>query len=229
MRRLRAAAATTTVLLPALLRAHDVPAGDRGYILETPGILVGPFIYLGAKHMVTGLDHVLFLLGVIFWLHRARDVALYVTLFAIGHSITLLLGTQFGIEVNEQVIDAVIGASVAWKAAENLGWLRRLFGRQPDARIATLVFGLFHGLGLATRLQSFALEPASRLVNLVAFNVGVELGQLLALGAMLACTLWWRTQAAFAQQATRVNTAVFLAGVWLAGAQVSAYIQSRLA
>jgi hypothetical protein len=226
--RLRIAAAAATLLLPSLLRAHDVPAGDRGYILETPGVLVGPFMYLGAKHMVTGLDHVLFLLGVIFWLYRARDVALYVTLFAIGHSITLLLGTQFGVSVNEQLIDAIIGASVAWKAAENLGWLRRLFDRQSDARIATLVFGLFHGLGLATRLQSFALEPASRLVNLVAFNIGVEMGQLCALGAMLLCILWWRTRPSFAQQATRLNAAVFLAGLWLAGAQVSGYIQSRL-
>ncbi len=215
-----------TLLTPSLLLAHDVPAGDKGYILETPGVLPGPFAYLGAKHMVTGLDHLLFLLGVIFWLHRGRDVALYVTLFAIGHSITLLAGTHLQVGVNEQLIDAIIGVSVAYKAAENLGWLRRWFRKPPDPKVATLVFGLFHGLGLATRLRSFALAPDSVVANLVAFNVGVEVGQLLGLGAMLVLMGWWRARVRFAREARHANVVLLLAGVWLAGGQVAAYLRA---
>jgi hypothetical protein len=213
------------VLWPLPLLAHEVPIGDRGYIMETPGVLFGPFVYLGAKHMLTGLDHLLFLLGVIFWLYRAKDVALYVTLFAVGHSLTLIAGTRFNISVNEHVIDGIIGLSVAYKAAENLGWFQRWLGWQPDARAATLLFGLAHGLGLATRLQTFELAPDSLLANLLAFNVGVEFGQLLGLGAMLMLIQWWRTRPGFDTQARRGNLVLLVVGLWLAGVQLARYAQ----
>jgi hypothetical protein len=122
---------------------HGVTAGDQGFIQESAGILLMPFAYLGAKHMVTGHDHLLFLLGVIFFLYRLKDVALYVTLFALGHSATLLLGVLTGISVNAYLIDAIIGLSVIYKALDNLGAFQRWFGAQPNARAATLVFGLF--------------------------------------------------------------------------------------
>jgi hypothetical protein len=100
--------------LPADLLAHGVAAGDKGFIQQSSGILLIPFAYLGAKHMVTGYDHLLFLFGVIFFLYRLKDVALYVTLFAIGHSTTLLLGVLADVRVNAYLIDAVIGLSVPW-------------------------------------------------------------------------------------------------------------------
>ena len=173
--------AVLCLLLPRVAFAHGVAAGDKGYLQEVSGVLLVPFAYLGAKHMVTGYDHLLFLLGVIFFLYRLKDVGLYVTLFAVGHSITLLTGVLTGLSVNAYLIDAIIGLSVVYKALDNLRAFDRWFGRSPDPRVATLVFGLFHGLGLATKILDFQMSPEGMVPNLVAFNVGVELGQLLAL------------------------------------------------
>jgi hypothetical protein len=211
-----------------LLAAHEVPVGDRGFILEHPGALLGPFVYLGAKHMVTGADHLLYLLGVIFWLYRARDVALYVTLFAVGHSLTLLAGTHAGLAIEAHLVDAVIGASVAYKAAENLGWLERWWSHPPNPRLMTLGFGLIHGLGLATRLADFSLEPASRLPNPIAFNAGVEVGQLLGLGVMLLVMTSWRRAPAFARHARGANLVLPLAGLLLAAGQLSDSLRVEL-
>ena len=147
--------------------------------MEHGGLMA--FLYLGAKHMVTGYDHLLFLFGVIFFLYRLRDVGLYVTLFAVGHSVTLLYGVLSGTHVNAYLVDAVIGFSVVYKALDNLGAFRRWFGVQPDTRAAVFVFGLIHGFGLATKLQDFALPRAGLAPKIVAFNAGVEIGQLLAL------------------------------------------------
>ena len=131
--------------------------------------------------MVTGYDHLLFLAGVIFFLYRVKDVALYVTLFAVGHSTTLLLGVLGGWHVDAYLVDAMIGLSVVYKAFENIGGFRRL-GVQPNTRAAVLFFGFFHGLGLATKLQDLALSKDGLITNMVSFNIGVEIGQLLALG-----------------------------------------------
>lgn len=105
------------------------------------------FIYLGAKHLVTGYDHLLFLFGVIFFLYRLQHIAVYVSLFAISHSTTMLLGVWTGVAVSGDLIDAVIGLSVVYKALDNLGAFQRWFGWQPDTRAATLVFGFIHGFG----------------------------------------------------------------------------------
>ena len=181
--------------------AHGVAEGDKGFIQESSGVMILPFIYLGAKHMVTGYDHLLFLFGVIFFLYRMKDIGLYVTLFAVGHSTTMLFGVLTGISANAYVIDAIIGLSVVYKALDNLGAFRRWFGIQPDTRLATLIFGFFHGFGLATKILDFEMSDDGLLGNLIAFNVGVEIGQLLALGAILIAMGFWRRTASFARHA----------------------------
>jgi hypothetical protein len=206
--------------------AHGVADGDKGYIQESSGILFGPFVYLGAKHMVTGYDHLLFLFGVIFYLYRLKDVSLYVTMFAIGHSITLIAGVLLQIQFNAYLIDAIIGLSVVYKALDNLGAFQRWFGFSPDARAATLVFGLFHGFGLATKLQDFELAEDGLLANLIAFNVGVELGQLLALAGILILMGYWRRLSSFARHAGLANVALAIAGIALTGYQLVGYFNS---
>ena len=206
-------------LLTAAL-AHGVDDGDKGYIHETSGFLFWPFLYLGAKHMVTGYDHLLFLLGVIFFLYRMKDISIYVTLFAIGHSSTLLLGVLTDISVSSYLVDAIIGLSVVYKALDNMGAYQRWFGFQPNTKAATLVFGLFHGFGLATKLQDFNMSPDGLIGNLLAFNVGVEIGQLLALGAILIVMGFWRKSSSFWRHAYTANVVVMTLGFILAGYQL---------
>ena len=219
------ALAALVVLLgaPADALAHGVAAGDKGFIQEVSGILLIPFVYLGAKHMVTGYDHLLFLLGVIFFLYRLRDIGLYVTLFAIGHSTTLLLGVLTGVSVSSYLIDAIIGVSVVYKALDNLGAFQRWFGFQPDARAATLIFGLFHGFGLATKILDFEVSPDGLIPNLLAFNVGVEIGQLLALSAILIAMSYWRRTTGFVRHAYAANVAIMSAGFVLVGHQLAGF------
>lgn len=212
---------------PAEAAAHGVASGDQGYIQESTGVLLVPFAYLGAKHMVTGYDHLLFLLGVIFFLYRLKDVGLYVSLFALGHSTTLLLGVLAEVRVSAFLIDAVIGLSVVYKALDNLGAFRRWFGVQPDTRVATLVFGFFHGFGLATKILEFEISPDGLIPNLIAFNVGVEMGQLLALSAILIAMGFWRRTAGFARHAYTANVAIMAAGFVLMGYQLMGFFVTR--
>jgi hypothetical protein len=205
---------------PNIVLAHGVADGDKGYIRESSGPLIVPFIYLGAKHMVTGYDHLLFLVGVIFYLYRLKTVATYVTLFAVGHSLTLLLGVLTKISVSAYLVDAVIGASVVYKALDNLGAFRRWFGVQPNTKAATLVFGLCHGFGLATKLLDFEMSKEGLFVNLVSFNVGVEIGQLLALSTILIAMSYWRRQPSFARNAYAANVVLMCAGFLLVGLQL---------
>ena len=200
--------------------AHNVAEGDKGYIQESSGTLIMPFIYLGAKHMVTGYDHLLFLFGVIFFLYRLKDVGIYVTLFAIGHSTTLLFGVLTGITANAYLIDAIIGLSVVYKALDNLGAFQRWFGFQPNTKAATLIFGFFHGFGLATKIIEFEIAEDGLVPNLLAFNVGVEIGQLLALGAILIVMGFWRRTQSFIRHAFAANTLLMTAGFMLVGYQL---------
>jgi hypothetical protein len=200
--------------------AHGVSAADRLF-MEQGGLMA--FLYLGAKHMVTGYDHLLFLFGVIFFLFRLRDVGLYVTLFAVGHSVTLLYGVLNGTHANAYLIDAIIGFSVVYKAFDNLGGFRRLLGRQPDTRAAVLVFGFFHGFGLATKLQDFALAREGLIPKIIAFNVGVEIGQLVALAAIVVAMGFWRRTPAFRRQAFAANVIVMTCGFLLMGYQLAGY------
>lgn len=224
----------TTLFRAALLTAlpvfavtlawgHGVAAGDKGFIEQSVGPQLVPFAYLGAKHMVTGYDHLLFLLGVIFFLYRMRDVAFYVTLFAVGHSVTLLFGVLAGVHANPYLVDALIGVSVVYKALDNLNAFERWFGFRPDARAAVFGFGLAHGFGLATKLQEFSLSSSGLVANIISFNVGVELGQLLALGFMLIAMAYLRRSRAFVRNAALANTAIMTAGFMLVGFQLTGY------
>ena len=224
--RLSLAVLTLLVLIPGPLLAHDVTPGDAGYIQEIWGVHIIPFIYLGAKHMITGYDHILFLLGVVFFLYHMRDVAIYVSLFALGHSITMLLGVWFGWGINAYIIDAIIGLSVVYKAVDNLGLFQKWLGFQPNTKWATLIFGLFHGTGLATKILEYEIAEDGLLANLLAFNVGVEVGQLLALFVILIVMGYWRRSPNFMQQATYANWIMVGLGIMLTYVQVAGYLAS---
>ena len=173
--------------------------------------------------MVTGYDHLLFLVGVIFFLYRLKDIFLYVSLFTAGHSITLLGGALGGLRADPYIVDAIIGLSIVYKGFENLGGFKRVLGFQPNTRAAVLIFGLFHGFGLATKLQDFALSPNGLAVNIVSFNVGVEIGQGLALTAILIALTYWRTRSGFLRHAFATNAVVMACGFLLVGYQLSGY------
>ena len=209
--------------LQAVAWGQGVAEGDKGFVEQSKGVQFIAFVYLGAKHMATGYDHLLFLFGVIFFLYRLKDVALYVSLFALGHSITLLYGVLAGTHANAYLVDAIIGLSVAYKALDNLDAFERWFGRKPDARATVLAFGLAHGFGLATKLQEFRLSNDGLVGNLIAFNVGVEVGQLLALAAMLIVMAHLRRSPAFVRNAFLANTALMSAGFLLMGYQLAGY------
>ena len=215
--------AFAALCLPSELLAHGVAQGDKGYIQSIFGVHLIPFAYLGAKHMVTGYDHLLFLLGVIFFLYRLKDIGVYVTLFAVGHSTTLLIGVLTGISVSAYLIDAIIGLSVVYKALDNLGAFQRWLGVQPNTKAATTIFGLFHGFGLATKIIEYQISPDGLIPNLIAFNVGVEIGQLLGLGAILIAMSYWRRTASFPRHAYTANVIVMAAGFLLVGYQLSGY------
>ncbi|MER9120555.1 HupE/UreJ family protein [Mesorhizobium sp. M0954] len=211
----------TLPLLGGAAFAHAVAEGDKGYIQEISGINVLPFIYLGAKHMVTGYDHILFLFGVIFFLYRMKHIGIYVSLFALGHSTTMLLGVYFNVGINSYIIDAIIGLSVVYKALDNMGAFQRWLGFQPNTKIATLVFGFFHGFGLSTKIIEYNISPDGLVPNLFAFNVGVEIGQLLALGAILIVMGYWRRTRSFWRNAYTANVIMMTAGFLLIGYQLT--------
>ncbi|WP_417714914.1 HupE/UreJ family protein [Roseibium sp. SCP14] len=208
-------------LSATLAQAHNVTAGDAGYIQEIWGVKIIPFMYLGAKHMVTGYDHILFLFGVVFFLYRMQHVAIYVSLFAIGHSTTMLLGVYYGWNVNPYIIDTLIGLSVVYKALDNLGAYQRWFGFQPDTKAATLIFGLIHGIGLATKILDYEIAEEGLIPNLLAFNIGVEIGQLLALAAILIVMGYWRRTHSFWRHAYTANVVMMSMGFLLMGYQLT--------
>lgn len=204
--------------IPAI--AHGVAGGDAAFLETAHGVQFWPYLYLGAKHMFTGYDHLLFLLGVIFFLYRLRDVAIYVTMFSIGHSITLLFGVLSGLRLDAHIIDAIIGFSVIYKAFDNLGGFRKLLGYSPNQKLVVLVFGLIHGFGLATKLQDLSLSTDGLLPNMIAFNIGVELGQLAALAFILTALQLWRSTPGFTRQAAAINVLIMAAGFALVQMQL---------
>lgn len=215
------------VLWSDLALAHAVTQGDKSFIQGISGVQIIPFMYLGAKHMVTGYDHILFLFGVIFFLYGMKQIAVYVTLFAVGHSLTMLAGVYFNFGINSNIIDAIIGFSVVYKALDNLGAYPKWFGFQPNAHITTFLFGLMHGLGLASKILDYELSRDGLVANLLSFNVGVEIGQLLALGGILLLMRFWRSTARFARQAFIVNVLLMVAGFTLMGMHMAAFIATH--
>ena len=219
-------AAMSFVFATGEAMAHAVAEGDKGYIQEISGVNILAFMYLGAKHMVIGYDHILFLFGIIFFLYRMKHIALYLSLFAIGHSTTMLLGVFFDFGINSYIIDAIIGFSIVYKALDNLGAYQRWFGFQPNTKVATLIFGFCHGFGLATKIIEYDISPDGLLPNLLAFNVGVEIGQLLALGAILIVMGFWRRTDSFWKHAYTANVVMMAAGFLLIGYQLTGYAVS---
>jgi len=211
-------------LIPSIATAHNVSRKDASFVQSNEGPAIIPFMYLGAKHMVTGYDHLAFLIGVIFFLYRMKDIVLYVSLFTIGHSITLLAGVLGGIHANPYVIDAIIGFSVVYKAFDNMDGFKRLFGFQPNTKLAVLIFGLFHGFGLATKLQELDLSRNGLVTNILSFNAGVEIGQVLALTAVLMALTVWRTLSGFVRYSLAANTALMTVGFILLGYQIAGYL-----
>jgi len=212
------------LLLSGSALAHNISESNASFVEQLNGPAVVPFLYLGAKHMFTGYDHLLFLVGVVFFLSRPRDIVLYVSLFTLGHSVTLLAGVFAGWQVNAYLIDAVIGLSVVYKAFENMGGLDNLGRFRIDTRTAVFIFGLFHGLGLATRLQDLTLTDDGLVTNMLSFNVGVELGQIAALAAVLLLLLRWREGPGFQRQAFAANTLLMACGFVLTGYQFTGFL-----
>lgn len=212
------------VLLQVGVDAHGVSGLDALFLQNLTGAAIGPLMYLGAKHMVTGYDHLAFLVGVIFFLYRVKDVALYVSLFTLGHSLTLLGGVLGGIQVNAYLVDAAIGVSVVYKALDNMNAFPLWMGLRPNPRLAVLAFGLIHGFGLATKLQELSLPSQGLVANIVAFNAGVEVGQAVALMLVMALLMAWRASPGYGRFAFATNTILMSVGLLLMGYQLSGYV-----
>ena len=214
--------------VPALLiagdvYAHNVSLEDANLIAGKSGPQILLYLWLGAKHMVTGYDHLLFLVGVIFYLRSIRSIAIFVSLFALGHSVTLISGVLLNLDVSPYLVDAIIGLSVAYKGFDNLNGFTTLFGGRPDEKAAVFIFGLFHGLGLATKLQDLGLAEDGLLTNLISFNVGVELGQLAALMVIVLVLRLVPPKAAHSNIGTAVNVGLVVAGFALMAYQLALF------
>lgn len=209
--------------LPLLAAAHGISDADRQHMLEG-GYL--RYISLGASHMLTGYDHLLFLFGVVFFLTTFKDVAKFVTVFTIGHCITLVFATYYKITWNYYLVDAMIALSVIYKGFDNNGGFQKHFQMaSPNLLAAVFGFGLLHGFGLSTRLQQLPLgdDSTAMLLRILSFNVGVEVGQIAALTAMLALLAIWRKRPSFARFSFAANLAIVYAGVYLLFTQLHGY------
>jgi len=214
-------------LLSFSVLAHGVDDNTKQFLIANQGVAIVPYLYFGAKHMVTGYDHILFLVGVLFFLYRAKDVLIYVSLFTLGHSLTLFFGVWSDIQVNAYLIDAIIGLSIVYKGFDNLGGFKRVLGFEPNTKVAVLIFGLFHGFGLATKLQEFEIGEVGLVQNLIAFNVGVELGQLFALTFVLILLSFWRRYESYLKFSTVSNTLLMSGGLLLVMFQLTGYFVSQ--
>ncbi len=215
-----------TILWGTNLYAHGVDDETKVFLMDNNGSAFMPFLYIGAKHMITGYDHLLFLVGVIFFLYKPKEILLYVSFFTLGHSITLLGGVLLNIRINAFLIDAIIALSIVYKGFENLGGFQKVFNFQPNTKLAVLLFGLFHGLGLATKLQEFNFNKNGLLTNLIGFNIGVEIGQFLALLYVLILISIWRKYDSFARFSTITNVLLMIAGFVLMAFQLTGFFNS---
>ena len=209
------------LLLASDAVAHGMSASDQQRILDA-GLI--EYIELGARHMLTGYDHLLFLFGVIFFLTRFKEIIKFITAFTVGHSITLIFATVYGIQANYYLVDAVIALTVCYKAFENLdGFKRYLNSRSPNLTWMVFGFGLIHGFGLSTRLQQLPLGDEGVVLKILAFNVGVEVGQIIALSAMLLLISGWRKTESFTRFSRASNVGLMLTGALLLMMQLHGY------
>lgn len=210
-------------LLPLEAIAHGISAADKQRMLEG-GYL--QYVGLGATHMLTGYDHLLFIFGVIFFLTSFKDIVKFITAFTVGHCITLIFATFYKITANYYLIDAFIALTVAYKGFENLdGFKKYLDVKSPDLLKAVFFFGLVHGFGLSTRLQQLPLgdDSVAMLIRILCFNVGVEFGQIVALAIMLFLLSTWRGKESFKRFSLVANSALILLGGLLLIMQLHGY------
>lgn len=214
------------LLLNGVAYAHGISAEDKQAMLDGGNLR---YIWLGATHMLTGYDHLLFLFGVVFFLKTVKDIVKFVSIFTLGHSITLIFATFMGINANYYLIDAVIALSVIYKAFDNnKGFENYLHIKSPNLLWMVLIFGLIHGFGLSTRLQQLPLGDDSfeMLMRIISFNIGVEVGQVLALIPMLFILAIWRNTKSFMQHSKVVNHALMFVGFMLFLMQLHGYLHT---
>jgi len=211
-------------LIPFLAFAHDVSSSDQ-LLLQNGGLWA--YIQVGATHMLTGYDHLLFLTGVIFYLKGFKDILKFITVFTIGHCITLIGATYAGITANEHLVDAVIALSVLYKGFENLGGFQKLKVKSPNLLFMVGLFGLIHGFGLSTRLQSFEMGQDQFLAKILCFNLGVEVGQVLALIPIVFIITQSRKLKQFPAFYKSVNWYLVLAGIGLFAYQLYGYFHGH--
>lgn len=225
MRILLLLAAFFSVALNA--HAHGISEADKAAMLNGGALR---YVQLGASHMLTGYDHLLFLLGVMFFLTKFRDIVKFITAFTLGHCITLIFATLFQIRANYYLIDAVIALTVCYKAFDNLDGFKKYLGTaSPNMLGAVFAFGLIHGFGLSTRLQQLPLgdDTAGLVMRILSFNVGVELGQILALVLMGTLLATWRPSPTFPKFSSAANVLLMFVGVLLFLMQLHGYQHTR--
>ena len=210
----------TALLLSSFAYAHGMSEAEKQAILEGGNL---QFLKIGATHMLTGYDHLLFIFGIVFFLTTFMDVVKTITAFTLGHSITLIAATLMGVTVDYFLIDAVIALSVCYIGYENIGGFRKLFKKSPNLIWAVFIFGLIHGLGLSSRLQQLPLGEEGILLRILSFNLGVELGQVVALCLIIALLFRWRNKQLFLQISTISNNGLILAGAFLFLMQMHGY------
>jgi hypothetical protein len=213
-------------VIPFSVFAHGVSSWDASFMETNSWPAIIQYMYLWAKHMITGYDHILFLMWVIFFLYRLKDVAIYVSLFTLWHSTTLLIWVLWWIAVNPYLIDAIIWLSVVYKWFDNLWGFKKVFWFQPNTKAAVWIFGLFHGLWLATKLQDYTFSKEGLVTNIISFNVWVEIGQILALIVVLVWFSYLRMDKNFSKKSYLINGFLMLAWFLLTAFQLTWYFVS---
>ncbi len=211
------------MIIPAITLAHGISEADKKAMLDGGYV---KYIWLGATHMLTGYDHLLFIFGVIFFLATFKDIVKFISVFTIGHCITLVFATFFKITANYYLIDAVIALSVIYKGFENIDGFKKVYNWQPPSLLKMVfAFGLIHGFGLSTRLQQLPLgdDSVGMLFRILSFNVGVEVGQIVALTVMLIFLAGFRKAEGWAKFAFAANTALIAGGIFLFFMQFHGY------
>ena len=213
------------ILTSSICFAHGMSAEDQALILNAGYI---EYMRLGATHMLSGYDHILFLFGVLFFLTRFRDILVLITAFTIGHSITLVFATLIGIKANYYLIDAVIALTVCYKAFENLdGFKKYLNSSAPNLILMVFIFGLIHGFGLSTRLQQLPLGEEHLVLKILSFNLGVELGQVIVLSIIFVLLFGLRKRESFKKFSAVSNVALLFVGCLLLLMQLHGYQHTK--
>ncbi len=213
--------AVVATLVASQAFGHGMSEAEKQSIIEGGNLR---YLWIGATHMLSGYDHLLFVFGIIFFLTRFKDIVKYITAFTLGHSATLIFATFNGIQVNYFLIDAVIALSVCYIAFANLGGFKKYLDIKPPNMLVMITsLGLIHGLGLSTRLQQLPLSEDQLLMNIISFNIGIEVGQIMALAAMLLLLAGWRKADSFKPFSVISNYGLIFAGLFLFIMQMHGY------